>query len=119
MALRNYLYSKHNQDNNINTMIFHKGMNANGDSTTDTTETARDETITMKEQANSIETVNDEERSKTLVSTVIETKVVQVTSEDYNSRNDSINTLNSVSDIAHSEADLENAVHEGTGNVQA
>ncbi|KAL6949380.1 hypothetical protein ACO0OE_001464 [Hanseniaspora uvarum] len=93
-------------------MIFHKGMNANGDSNTDTTETARDETITMKEQANSIETVNDEERSKTLVSTVIETKVVQVTSEDYNSRNDSINTLNSVSDIAHSEADLENAVHE-------
>lgn len=94
MALRNYMYSKHNQDNNINTMIFHKDTSGHTEST------ARDESK-QNEEIQTTETINDEERSKTLVSNEEDTKVSLMSSNDEDIRNNSINTLNSTSDIVH------------------
>lgn len=113
MALRNYIYSKHNQDNNINTMIFHKDSDKQSSSSVNTTESARDTSTTTEHKVNT-ETVNDEERSKTLVSHAMENKIEELNSEEHNSRNDSINTLNSVSEVSNAEH-----VHNTTNNLAA
>lgn len=88
MALRNYMYSKHNQDNNINTLIFHKCAQPSDEST-------------QQKDTQTTEIINDEERSKTLVSNAEDTKVSIMSSNDEDIRNNSINTLNSTSDIVH------------------
>lgn len=95
MALRNYMYSKHNQDNNINTLIFHKGAQ-----TSNAESAARDKSI-QKKDTQTTESINDEERSKTLVSNAEDTKVPPIATNDEDLRNNSINTLYSTSDTVH------------------
>lgn len=114
MALRNYMYSKHNNDNNINTMIFHKDSHKQSSSSVNTADSARDTSTTLNEDKVNTENVNDDERSKTLVSHAMENKIEELNTEEHNLRNDSITTLNSVSEVSNTES-----VHNSTNNLAA